>query len=90
MALLMARVGNKLRNQIDNVTKFFLNYLIILAFDSNSKHILVMDGFDLILLKSSNRINYISAAGYFVLDYNVFLSMLTAIASYIVILIELN
>lgn len=83
LSVLLSFLGFSLR---DKRNKLFNRILIKLAFSEHSKT--QQNKLKLLLAKLKTWPGFISAADYFILDYNFFLSILAAVASYLVILLQ--
>ncbi|CAH1370048.1 unnamed protein product, partial [Tenebrio molitor] len=81
LTLVVSRIGHQVMENKWKASKIILNGPVEL--------LLIRHDLRLLLMKMESWESFVSAAGYFALDYSFFLSLLAAVASYIVILLQL-
>jgi hypothetical protein len=79
LTLVVSRIGHQVMENKWKASKIILNGPVEL----------IRHDLRLLLMKMESWESFVSAAGYFALDYSFFLSLLAAVASYIVILLQL-
>ncbi|EFA02931.1 gustatory receptor 97 [Tribolium castaneum] len=85
LALLLSKIGYQISEKKYKTSKTVLNGLVEITLRGGKQSQL-----NLLLLKLKTWPNFVSASGYFRLDYGFFLSLLAAVVSYIVILLQLS
>jgi hypothetical protein len=81
LTLVVSKIGHQVMENKWKASKIILNGPVEL--------LLMRHDLRLLLMKMESWESFVSAAGYFALDYSFFLSLLAAVASYIVILLQL-